>query len=235
MTALKLQYVSNLLSCNYQLDLAMSENMEQNVLAEHKAVYLTAEDLRVAASIIYNAYHDDPFFIEALATTNQASYEQKLRAAIREELTELWQQEQPLIGWFDGDRLIGVACVITHQVPLGESRYWHWRLKMVLGTGWNSTQALIKKEHSILESLPSKQYGILQFIALTPNEQSKGNGAKLIEAVLSWCDEQPDLDGIGVFVNNPKHAELFAREGFNHLSELSIGSVDGEILIYPSK
>lgn len=235
MTALKLQYVSNLLSCNYQLDLAMSENMEQNVLAEHKAVYLTAEDLRVAASIIYNAYHDDPFFIEALATTNQASYEQKLRAAIREELTELWQQEQPLIGWFDGDRLIGVACVITHQVPLGESRYWHWRLKMLLGTGWNSTQALIKKEHSILESLPSKQYGILQFIALTPNEQSKGNGAKLIEAVLSWCDEQPDLDGIGVFVNNPKHAELFAREGFNHLSELSIGSVDGEILIYPSK
>ncbi|MCC4831048.1 GNAT family N-acetyltransferase [Shewanella sp. 10N.7] len=209
--------------------------MEQNVLAEHKAVYLTAEDLRVAASIIYNAYHDDPFFIEALATTNQASYEQKLRAAIREELTELWQQEQPLIGWFDGDRLIGVACVITHQVPLGESRYWHWRLKMLLGTGWNSTQALIKKEHSILESLPSKQYGILQFIALTPNEQSKGNGAKLIEAVLSWCDEQPDLDGIGVFVNNPKHAELFAREGFNHLSELSIGSVDGEILIYPSK
>ncbi|MCL1067088.1 GNAT family N-acetyltransferase [Shewanella olleyana] len=209
--------------------------MEQNTLAEHRAVYLTAEDLRVAASIIYNAYHDDPFFIEALATTNQASYEQKLRASIREELTELWQQEQPLIGWFDGERLIGVACVITHQVPLGESRYWHWRLKMVLGTGWNSTQALMKKEHIILESLPSKQYGILQFIALSPIEQSKGNGAKLIQAVLSWCDEQPELDGIGVFVNNPKHAELFAREGFNHLSELTIGSVDGEILIYPSK
>ncbi|GIU52150.1 MULTISPECIES: GNAT family N-acetyltransferase [Shewanella] len=209
--------------------------MEQNTLEKHKAVYLTAEDLRVAASIIYNAYHDDPFFIEALATTNQASYEQKLRAAIREELTELWQQEQPLIGWFDDERLIGVACVITHQVPLGESRYWHWRLKMVLGTGWNSTQALIKKEHSILESLPSKQYGILQFIALSPIEQSKGNGSKLIQAVLSWCDEQPELDGIGVFVNNAKHAELFTREGFNHLSELAIGSVDGEILIYPSK
>lgn len=27
----------------------------------YKAVYLTAEDLRVAASILYNAYHDDPF------------------------------------------------------------------------------------------------------------------------------------------------------------------------------
>lgn len=209
--------------------------LEQPNLAEKRAVYLTAEDLRVAASIIYNAYHDDPFFIEALSTTNQASYEQKLRAAIREELTELWQQEQPLIGWFDGERLIGVACVITHQVPLGESRYWHWRLKMVLGTGWNSTQAFIKKENTILESLPSKQYGILQFIALGTTEQGKGNGAKLIQAVLSWCDDQLELDGIGVFVNNPQHSALFIREGFSYLTEQTIGTVDGEILTYQSK
>ncbi len=209
--------------------------MEQTTMAEYRAVYLTAEDLRVAASIIYNAYLDDPFFIEALSTANKASYEQKLRAAIREELTELWQQEQPLIGWFNGERLIGVACVITHQVPLGESRYWHWRLKMVLGTGWSSTQALINKENSILESLPSNQYGILQFIALSPIEQGKGNGAKLIHAVLSWCDDQPELDGIGVFINNPKHGELFIREGFQHLSQLTIGTVDGEVLIYSSK
>ncbi|MDO6678377.1 GNAT family N-acetyltransferase [Shewanella sp. 4_MG-2023] len=212
-----------------------SPSSDEQTNDQPRAVYLTAEDLRVAASIIYNAYHDDPFFIEALATTNQANYEQKLRAAIREELTELWQQEQPLIGWFEGKRLIGVACVITHQVPLGESRYWHWRLKMVLGTGWSSTQAFIKKEHTILESLPSKQYGILQFIALAPNEQRKGNGAKLIQAVLSWCDEQLELDGVGVFVNNDKHAELFIGEGFSQLSEQTIGSVDGEILIYQSK
>ncbi|WP_144214227.1 GNAT family N-acetyltransferase [Shewanella donghaensis] len=209
--------------------------MEQPNLEDKRAVYLTAEDLRVAASIIYNAYHDDPFFVEALATTNQVNYEQKLRAAIREELTELWQQEQPLIGWFDGKRLIGVACVITHQVPLGESRYWHWRLKMVLGTGWNSTQAFIKKEHTILESLPSKQYGILQFIALGTTEQGKGNGAKLIQAVLSWCDDQLELNGIGVFVNNPKHSALFIREGFSHLTDQTIGTVDGEILTYQSK
>ncbi|GGQ34569.1 GNAT family N-acetyltransferase [Shewanella litoralis] len=206
--------------------------MDNPTLETLRAVYLTAEDLRVAASILYNAYHDDPYFIGVLGQQDQAQYEQKLRAAIREELNELWQQEQPLIGLFDDERLIGVACVITQQVPLGEGRYWHWRLKMVLGTGWKSTQGLIEKENCILEHLPSDKCGILQFIALAPNEQNKGYGAKLIQAVLSWCDEQPKLDGIGVFVTHPKHHAVFVQQGFSSIAEVNIGKVDGEILFY---
>ncbi|MBB1270556.1 N-acetyltransferase [Shewanella sp. SR44-3] len=199
---------------------------------QYRAVYLTAEDLRIAASIIYNAYQNDPYFLAILFSGDKTSYEQKLRAAIREELNELWQQEQPLIGWFDGDRLIGVACIVTHQVPVGESRYWHWRFKMLLGTGWKSTQGLMQKETSIIEQLPSDKCGILQFIALAPTEQHKGNGGQLIEAVLSWCDEQPKLEGLGVFVANDNHSALFQRHGFINLTAMSIGDVQGELLFY---
>ena len=206
--------------------------MENQTLEHYKAVYLTAEDLRVAASIIYNAYYDDPFFLEVFGREDSSVYEQKLRAAIREELNTLWQQDQPLIGLFDGERLIGVACVITQQIPIGQSRYWHWRLKMVLGTGWKSTQGLMEKETCLLSHLPSEKCGILQFIALTPTEQKKGNGAKLVEAVLSWCDEQPHLEGIGVFVNHPKHHKVFSAQGFNSLAAVTIGHVKGEILFY---
>lgn len=35
--------------------------MDNEILEDCRAVYLTAEDLRIAASILYNAYHDDPF------------------------------------------------------------------------------------------------------------------------------------------------------------------------------
>ncbi|MCE9685118.1 GNAT family N-acetyltransferase [Shewanella sp. AS16] len=206
--------------------------MEQQILESCRAVYLTAEDLRIAASIIYNAYHDDPLFMDALFKGDKVAYEQKLRAAIREELNELWKQEQALIGWFDGERLIGVACIITQQVPLGDARYWHWRLKMLMGTGWQSTQALMKKESSILEHLPSKDCGILQFIALAPNEQGKGHGSHLVQAVLSWCDEQLALDGVGVFVNNAKQLALFSKNGFTRLTSLTIGKVEGELLFY---
>ncbi|QIR14961.1 GNAT family N-acetyltransferase [Shewanella aestuarii] len=206
--------------------------MDTPTFEQFRAVYLTAEDLRLASSIIYNAYHDDPFFIDVFGGEDKSLYEQKLRAAIREELNELWQQEQPLIGWFDGERLIGVACVVTSQIPIGESRYWHWRLKMVLGTGWKSTQGLMQKESCLLSHLPSEKCGILQFIALSPSEQRKGNGAKLIQAVLSWCDEQPNLDGIGVFVNHPQHHKVFSQQGFQSIAEVTIGQVSGEILFY---
>lgn len=206
--------------------------MDNEILEDCRAVYLTAEDLRIAASILYNAYHDDPFFVDSLFTSDKAAYEQKLRAAIREELNTLWQQKQALIGLFDHERLFGLACVVTQEVPLGEGRYWHWRLKMLLGTGWQSTQALMNKESSIIELLPSKHCGILQFIALAPNEQHKGLGHKLVQAVVSWCDEQPDLDGIGVFVAQENHLQLFTQHDFVSIGELSIGSVHGQLLFY---
>ena len=206
--------------------------MDNHTLETIRAVYLTAEDLRVAASILYNAYHDDPYFIDVLAQDDEQQYEQKLRAAIREELNELWQQEQALIGLFDGERLIGIACVISDLIPLGEGRYWHWRFKMMLGTGWKSTQGLMQKETCILEHLPSQKCGVLQFIAISPNEQQKGYGAKLIQAVLSWCDEQPDLDGVGVFVSHPSHHRALVTQGFSSIANVSIGNIEGEILFY---
>ncbi|ABZ77542.1 GCN5-related N-acetyltransferase [Shewanella halifaxensis HAW-EB4] len=201
-------------------------------MEECRAVYLTAEDLRITASILYNAYHDDPFFLETLFTGDQIQYEQKLRGAIREELNELWQQEQALIGMFVGERLVGVACIVTQQVPLGEARYWHWRLKMLLSAGWQSTQALIHKENEIIDNLPSNQCGILQFIAITNNEQGKGYGSSLVKAVQSWCDEQPHLDGVGIFANTAAHIRLFVEHGFETLEQLEIGKVSGELLFY---
>ncbi|QYK02509.1 GNAT family N-acetyltransferase [Shewanella psychrotolerans] len=212
----------------------MNTTAPQTIEDNLKAVYLTAEDLRVAASILYNAYHDDPFFIAALNNGDKAQYEQKLRGAIREELHTLWREEQALIGLFDDQRLIGLACIVTQQVPLGEARYWHWRLKMLMSTGWHSTQTLMKKEASILEHLPSTQCGILQFIALTPIEQHKGLGSRLVRAVTSWCDEQLKLDGIGVYVTQENHAHLFSKFGFTAIEKLSIGSVEGELLFYRS-
>ncbi len=206
--------------------------MDNNTLDEYRAVYLTAEDLRLAASILYNAYHDDPFFVDALSSSDKFAYEQKLRAAIREELNTLWQQKQALIGLFDGTHLVGVACVVTQEVPLGEGRYWHWRLKMLLGTGWQSTQAMMKKESTILELLPNQRCGVLQFIALAPNEQGKGLGHQLVQAAVSWCDEQPNLEGIGVFTTQEAHTHLFKQHDFVSLGELVIGSVTGQLLFY---
>ena len=77
-----------------------------------RAAYLSAEDLKVAASIIYNAYHDDPIFLEIFQSEREG-YESRLRSAIREELTAFWEADQPIIGLFDEGRLLAVACLIN--------------------------------------------------------------------------------------------------------------------------
>ena len=209
--------------------------MSSSTLEKCRAVYLTAEDLRIAASLLYNSYYNDPFFIEVLGNENKMTYEQKLRAAIREELNSLWQQDQALIGIFDDQRMLGVVCIMTQEVPLGEDRYWNWRLKMMLGTGWQPTQALMDKESQILKHLPSKGCGILQFIAVAPNEQNKGYGRTLVLTALSWCDEQPQVDGIGVFVNQADHYELFVNTGFQPITEIEINNVKGDLLFHKRK
>ncbi|MCL1076749.1 GNAT family N-acetyltransferase [Parashewanella spongiae] len=195
-----------------------------------RAVYLTAEDLRVASSIIYNSYYDDPFFTEALGAENKLTYSKKLRSAIREELNSLWQQEQALIGLFDESRMVGVACVMTQELPVGEDRYWNWRLKMVLGTGWKSTQSIMEKESCIQDHLPNNNCGVIQFIAISPIEQSKGYGIILANAALSWGEENPSIKGIGVFVNQQDHYDLFLKVGFKPLTEVQISNIKGHLL-----
>lgn len=207
--------------------------MSSEPLLPYRAVYLTAEDLRSAASLLYNAYLDEPLFKSSLNYVDESHYQQKLRASIREELNQLWLEEQTLIGLFEGSRLVGVVSIVMPQL-IGDARFWHWRLKMLLAAGWKSTQALIAKEQSILEHLPEKNCAIVQFVAVAPTEQHKGIGGRLLTVVKSWCDEQPNIDGIGVFVSDNNHVTLFQQQGFGFISEITIGDVAGGLYHYVS-
>ena len=64
-----------------------------------KASYLSVEDLKIAVSLLYQSYHDDPVFME-IFDAKKNDYEQRLRASIREELNAFWQAKQPMVGLF---------------------------------------------------------------------------------------------------------------------------------------
>lgn len=57
-----------------------------------KAIYLGVDDLKVAASILFNAYVDDPLFSDIFQAEKEG-YESRLRSAIREELNAFWVAE----------------------------------------------------------------------------------------------------------------------------------------------
>jgi len=77
----------------------MSSAVVEENKVDIKAAYLSAEDLRLAASLLYQAYHDDPVFLE-IFSSDKSDYEQRLRTSIREELNAFWHAKQPMIGLY---------------------------------------------------------------------------------------------------------------------------------------
>ena len=194
-----------------------------------KAIFLTAEDLKVAASILYNAYFDDPLFVD-IFDAEREGYESRLRSAIREELHAFWIAKQPIVGLFENERLLAVACLISPDAAFGAGRYWHWRLKMLLTAGFLGTKQMIEKEERIREFMPADNYHMLSFIGVHPDYQDQGLGHVLMNAVDSVLLDDHKTQGVGVYVTLPKCLSFFKDGHYDYIQELEFGHITGHIM-----
>lgn len=194
-----------------------------------KAIYLSAEDLKVAASILYNAYFDDPLFIDIFESEKEG-YENRLRSAIREELHAFWIAKQPIIGLFDDDRLLAVACLISPDAAFGAGRYWHWRLKMLLTAGFFGTRQMIEKEEKVRTCMPAENYHMLSFIGVHPDYQDQGLGHILMSAIDTVLNEDDKSQGVGVYVTLDKCLSFFKDGHYEHVQALSVGHITGNVM-----
>jgi len=198
-----------------------------------KAIYLTAEDLSLAASLLYQAYHDDPLLMQILNSSDASAsvYEKKLRALIREELNSFWQGHEPLVGLFKEGVLKAVACVFKSGSKMRAQRVWHWRLKLMLSAGYLTTQQLIEKEKLIRESLNDYDcYHFLAFIAVAPGMQKQGIGSFLLRALDDLIKTDEDTLGLAVYVTRNDLKALFLNDGFNQIKKLEFSNISGDLL-----
>ena len=194
-----------------------------------KAIYLGVDDLKIAASILYNAYVDDPLFLEIFQAEKEG-YESLLRSAIREELNAFWVAEQPMIGLFDAERLIAVACLTAPDAAFGAGRYWHWRLRMLLTAGLFGTKQMLEKEEKVRTLVPAENFHMLSFIAVHPDYQEHGLGHILLGAIDSVVEEDAKSAGIAVFVTIDKHKSFFGDDKYSVVGNLSLSHVDGSVM-----
>ncbi|MFC4700038.1 GNAT family N-acetyltransferase [Glaciecola siphonariae] len=198
-------------------------------LAEVTTAYLGADDLKVAASILYNAYFDDPLFVDIFQAEREG-YEARLRSAIREEINTFWESEQPLIGLYEEGRLLAVSCMIGPDASFGAGRFWHWRLKMLLTAGYLGTKQMIAKEEKVREKIPAKNYHMLSLIGVHPDHQDIGLGHILMSAMLGLLDEDNQSEGIGVLVTLPKCLSFFNNAKFAHVEDIEVGKITGKVM-----
>lgn len=207
------------------MDLTATMAKQQGV----QACLLSPEDVKLAASLLYVSYKDDPVF-KSIFAGDSPDYDKKLRAAIREELNSFWATNQPMIGLFSGKHLLGVACVIEPQTGLKPDRFWHWRLKMMLNAGVLSTKNMIEKEKRVAAAIPNQHYHLLTFIAVHPDHQSHGLGSYLIRAVDSIVKENSVSEGVAVFVTKAQNMTLFDHDSYQQLDKIKVGDVTGTLM-----
>ncbi|MGB3724216.1 MAG: GNAT family N-acetyltransferase [Glaciecola sp.] len=197
-----------------------------------KAAYLTADDLKVAASILYNAYFDDPLFVDIFQAEKEG-YEARLRSAIREEVNTFYDAQQPLVGLFEDGRLLAVTCLTSPDLAFGAGRFWHWRLKMLLTAGYFGTKQMINKEELVRDKIPAKNYHMVSLIAVHPDHQDIGLGHVMMSAVLGLMVEDEKSEGMGVLVTLPKCLSFFEDADFQFIEELAVGHIKGKVMFRP--
>ena len=208
---------------------SIGDKVNQNV--DIRATYLGAHELKLAASLLYQAYHDDPVFLD-IFNSNKEDYEQRLRGAIREELNAFWQAKQPMIGLYLGEAMVGVACINSPDEALTSDRFWHWRLKMLLNAGYFSTKQMMKKEQTVLAAVPLNVFHFLSFIAVHPLHQQHGFGHYLMAAVNTVLDEHPDSEGVAVYATSGKFKEFFKQVDYQIVAEVTVGNVYGSVMVH---
>lgn len=196
-----------------------------------RAAYLTAPELKLAASLLYQAYHDDPVFVDIFGS-GSGDYEQRLRASIREELAAFWQAKQPILGLYLGEALVGVACLHGPDSGFGSDRFWHWRLKMLLSAGYVSTKQMIQKEEMIMSSVPMKRFHMLSFIAIHPLHQHLGFGHYLMAAVNTVLDDDANSEGVAIYVTTDKYKQFFDECDYSIVKEVTVGNVTGPLMVH---
>jgi len=209
----------------------MSDAVATESKLDIRATYLSAEELKLAASLLFQAYHDDPVFLD-IFNSDKEGYEQRLRASIREELTAFWQAKQPMVGLYLGESMVGVACLNSPDDSVSSGRFWHWRLKMLLSAGYFSTKQMIEKEKKVISSVPLNKFHMLSFIAIHPLHQQHGFGQYLMAAVNTVLEEHGDSEGVAVYATSGKFRKFFEEAEYQFVENVTVGKVSGALMVY---
>lgn len=209
----------------------MSEAVSVDSELGIRATYLSAEELKLAASLLFQAYHDDPVFLD-IFNSKKEGYEQRLRSSIREELSAFWQAKQPMVGLYLGESMVGVACLNSPDDSVGSDRFWHWRLKMLLSAGYFSTKQMIEKEQKVISAVPLAKFHMLSFIAIHPLHQHHGFGHYLMAAVNTVLEEHGDSEGVAVYATSGKFRAFFEDANYKFVKDVTVGKVSGPLMVH---
>ncbi len=188
---------------------------------------------REARSLLYHAYRHDPTFAY-LFDVDRPGYDQRVRATVRELVNQHFLQDQPALGLFLEDRLIGVALIAPPQRRLDVTESWVWRLRMLLTAGLRCTRRYLDYHATVLNCLPPGAFHVLPLLGVHPQFQGRRYGERLLEALHNWCADDPASEGLVIDTGNARYLNFYERQGYEEIGQVAIGPVIEHVFFHPA-
>lgn len=184
---------------------------------------LDRDDLDGASALLARAFRGDPL-IAYLTEDSERPLDELLPAFFRFPCEVRLLLDWPLLGRFQDGALAGVA-----GVTLPEDAPWPPALEAVyretrgaLGTvGTRRLEAYAARVDAERPSVPNHMLGVL---GVDPDEQGRGHGRALLDAVQALSAAHPRSTGVWLDTESERSAAFYRRCGFE---ELSRSEVDG--------
>lgn len=181
---------------------------------------LRPPDVRPAAGLAAQAFHDDPLFVHLHPdpSTRQRDFAREHAAYLNRIYLPVGLAEGAEV---DG-RLAGIALWLPPDAQRGLTlREWSCIPTLIGTVGVRRTWDMIREYGAFDAAWPSgERFHYLGLIAVAPEAQGRGVGSALLRAGVDRADE----DGVGVYLETGTESNLafYHRHGFEVLQEIHL-------------
>ena len=189
-------------------------------------VEIQEEQLNESVNILARAFENDPttryLFSEHAAPIKDAVWELYLYICERQ-----LNQRLPILGAVSDSRLVGVACIQppdTNSQPNQEPSQYEMRFGDFIGE--QVMQRMIEYGQVTSAHLPNESHVYLTAVGVHPDEQGKGYGRALLDAVHKLSDTHPTSMGVSLDTGNAVNVPMYEHFGYNMVAKTKLEELD---------
>lgn len=170
-----------------------------------------------------------------LCEAERPGFEERLRAIYRVAIRMQIAEGQPTLGLLRGERLLAVA--IVHDP--GRAMTPRSALTGLVGSVLSPARSTMRRGHryesAIARARPRDPHHFLSVIGVRPEEQRRGYGRALMDAIHARADRDPRSAGVCLDTCDSRNRSYYERFGYEECARCRTGPLEQWILFRPSR
>jgi GNAT superfamily N-acetyltransferase len=194
---------------------------------------LSRDDQPEVVSVLMSAFYEYPVIRFVLRNTG-AEFEDHLKGLVTFYTEVRYLRNWPVLGIRHNGKLVAVALVndpVAKPLPLPQEQLNHLRSKI----GDAAFHRLELYEEKSSEAEPKKPHHFLGMIGVLPENQGKGYGASLLNAVKEMSTNDPNSTGICLSTESSGNVPIYEHFGYHVISEVDIEGMHSWCMFNNSK